>query len=178
MASEALLDNFGDQASSAALQEGNKRTSKFPPTLADEFAERYEVVKHQANTSTGFSGTLFRARVSRPEEGIVAGELILSFRSTEFLDDAARDVVRSAARALAAIGPRGLRRTVWRANRSPAQGSGRGLAPSSPADGLIAGNVECCGRRPLFGTGCGQDGQRSTGLGRGLEQQHGRWRPS
>jgi ELWxxDGT repeat protein len=83
MASEALLDRFDDQVSDRALVLGNERASKFPPSLAAEFARRYTVVRHQKNTSTGFSGTLFWDQESN--------EYILSFRSTEFLDDAARD---------------------------------------------------------------------------------------
>ena len=43
----------------------------------------YMVVKHKSNTITGFSGTLFK--------NVKTGELILSFRSTEFVDDSLRD---------------------------------------------------------------------------------------
>ncbi|SOE06402.1 Ca2+-binding protein, RTX toxin-related [Variovorax sp. YR752] len=49
------------------------------------------MVEHISNTTTGFSGTLFRALRDDPERGIVAGELVMSFRSTEFVDDAVRD---------------------------------------------------------------------------------------
>lgn len=38
MASEALLHEFGNQASPAALINGNARNSTFPSTLAVEFA--------------------------------------------------------------------------------------------------------------------------------------------
>lgn len=67
----------------AALKDGNNRASKFPDDLARQFAEQWKVVAHEANTSTGFSGTLFQNRQT--------GELVMSFRSTEFIDDAARD---------------------------------------------------------------------------------------
>jgi hypothetical protein len=73
------------------LTQGNDRTSRFTTTDATWFAQSWEVVEHISNTATGFSGTLFRAKTSDPERGIVAGELVLSFRSTEFADDATRD---------------------------------------------------------------------------------------
>ncbi|AMM23268.1 calcium-binding protein [Variovorax sp. PAMC 28711] len=41
------------------------------------------MVEHKSNTSTGFSGTLFRNSQT--------GEMVISFRSTEFADDAVRD---------------------------------------------------------------------------------------
>ena len=85
-----------------SLEDGNKRTSKFTKTQAAEFAQKWEIVSHVANTGTGFSGTLFRARKSDvaekedlktgvPKTGIKEGDLVISFRSTEFIDDAARD---------------------------------------------------------------------------------------
>ncbi|MBK6638462.1 MAG: hypothetical protein IPG34_12865 [Rhodocyclaceae bacterium] len=45
------------------------------------------------NTGTGFSGTLFRSKITDPSKGLVAGELVVSFRSTEFVDDHIRDNV-------------------------------------------------------------------------------------
>jgi hypothetical protein len=41
------------------------------------------ILDQRANTRIGFSGTLFRNRDTN--------ETVLSFRSTEFIDDAARD---------------------------------------------------------------------------------------
>ena len=79
------------------LKGGNERTSRFTATQAAEFAQKWEIVSHIANTGTGFSGTLFRARKTDeegkadPETGIKEGDLLISFRSTEFIDDAARD---------------------------------------------------------------------------------------
>ena len=102
MAAEALYD-FDPQANptpaqitaapvtSRILTDGNNHASKFADTLAAEFVQQWEVVEHISNTSTGFSGTLFRARKDDPAAGIVAGELVLSFRSTEFVDDQVRD---------------------------------------------------------------------------------------
>ncbi|WP_162580328.1 calcium-binding protein [Variovorax sp. PBS-H4] len=49
------------------------------------------MVEHISNTTTGFSGTLFQALRTDESRGITAGELVISFRSTEFIDDAARD---------------------------------------------------------------------------------------
>ncbi len=61
------------------LNDGNNRTSKFTKAQAAEFAKNWEIVSHIANTGTGFSGTLKE------------GDLVISFRSTEFIDDAVRD---------------------------------------------------------------------------------------
>ena len=67
-----------------STSDGDERASLFPLALAKSFlAEEWAVVEHLSNTTTGFSGTLFRNNQT--------GELVLSFRSTEFLDDAARD---------------------------------------------------------------------------------------
>lgn len=69
-----------------ALTDGNKHASRFTTTQAEAFTnltEGWTVVDQRANTSTGFSGTLFRSNKT--------GELVMSMRSTEFLDDAARD---------------------------------------------------------------------------------------
>ena len=63
----------------AALVTGNNRSLKFTQTQARAFADEWEVVAQKANTATGFSGTLFRNRAN-------PNELVLSFRSTEFID--------------------------------------------------------------------------------------------
>ena len=75
------------------LIDGNNRTSKFTDTQAKEFAQKWEIVSHIANTGTGFSGTLFRAteKAASTETGIKEGDLVISFRSTEFIDDSAHD---------------------------------------------------------------------------------------
>lgn len=68
----------------ASLKDGNNRASKFTQVQADQFiADGWTVVEHKSNTATGFSGTLFKNSST--------GKLVLSFRSTEFLDDSARD---------------------------------------------------------------------------------------
>ena len=46
------------------LIDGNKHTSKFTETAADEFMQHWRVVEHITNTKTGFSGTLFEAKAS------------------------------------------------------------------------------------------------------------------
>ncbi|WP_158534176.1 hypothetical protein [Paracidovorax avenae] len=76
------LDNTGDRFA-AVLTAGNNHASRFVASQADKFAAEWEALDQCANTKTGFSGTLFRNRNTR--------EVVLSFRSTEFIDDAARD---------------------------------------------------------------------------------------
>ena len=73
------------------LIRGNDHNSKFTPTDAAEFVENWEMVAHIANTATGFSGSLFRAKKDIPGTDIKRGDLTISFRSTEFVDDATRD---------------------------------------------------------------------------------------
>lgn len=75
------------------LTYGNNHTSKFTDTQAKEFAQKWEIVSHVANTGTGFSGTLFRAteKAASTETGIKEGDLVIFFRSTEFIDDSAHD---------------------------------------------------------------------------------------
>jgi len=73
------------------LIDGNKHTSKFTETAADEFMQHWRVVEHITNTKTGFSGTLFEAKVDIPSANVKAGDQALSFRSTEFVDDEVRD---------------------------------------------------------------------------------------
>jgi hypothetical protein len=67
----------------AALKAGNGHSSKFTESQAKEFEKHWIVLDQRANTSTGFSGTLFQNKDTN--------ELVLSFRSTEFIDDSARD---------------------------------------------------------------------------------------
>ena len=94
MAAEALLVEpvtGAPRDQNKALVNGNGRSSKFTQTQADKFLEHWVVVVQKPNTSTGFSGTLFRCVKDDPSTGAKAGELVKSFRSTEFIDDAARD---------------------------------------------------------------------------------------
>jgi Ca2+-binding RTX toxin-like protein len=86
-----LLSGSG-QALAASLVRGNFHASKFTQSEANRFAANWEVVDQQVNTPTGFSGTLFRyIGPSDANKGLVNGEMVVSFRSTEFIDDAARD---------------------------------------------------------------------------------------
>jgi hypothetical protein len=78
--SEVLAGTLGLEQ---ALRDGNNRNSRFPATLAKEFADTWKVLDHRVNTGTGFSGTLF--------ENKATNEPVLSLRSTEFVDDVARD---------------------------------------------------------------------------------------
>ncbi|MBL8470599.1 MAG: hypothetical protein KF778_18050 [Rhodocyclaceae bacterium] len=96
MAAEAFLaDAAGNIIPATLLQgrltAGNKQASKFPKQLANDFAEHWEVLAQKPNTNTGFSGTLFKCIKDDVALGYHTGELVLSFRSTEFIDDAARD---------------------------------------------------------------------------------------
>jgi|APLak6261671648_1056085.scaffolds.fasta_scaffold01641_2 pimeloyl-ACP methyl ester carboxylesterase len=75
----------------ANLTDGNLHASKFSAIEAAKFVDQWKVVEHISNTSTGFSGTLFQALKNDLSQNIKAGDLVLSFRSTEFIDDAARD---------------------------------------------------------------------------------------
>ena len=67
MAAEAsgLRAGMTGAALAAAIVEGNSRTSKFPDSIATTFSSEWAVVEQ--------------------------GEMVLSFCSTEFIDDAARD---------------------------------------------------------------------------------------
>ncbi len=89
MAAEALLADPIPYLTQ--LTNGNNRSSKFTDVLAEQFKNDWEGAAHQPDTSTGFSGTLFKCLVDDPARGLVRGEQVLSFRSTEFADDAARD---------------------------------------------------------------------------------------
>ncbi len=77
------------------LTEGNKHSTKFPPSMVDDFVEKWKVVDHISNTKTGFSGTLFVAKkqIINSDGTVIAnaGEQVISFRSTEFVEDAVRD---------------------------------------------------------------------------------------
>ena len=74
-----------------ALISGNGHASKFTETQAKNFLAHWTLVAQQPNTGTGFSGTLFRCTTEDPATGAEVGELVMCFRSTEFLDDSARD---------------------------------------------------------------------------------------
>ena len=75
----------------AHLVTGNEHASKFPADLAEKFTGNWEVVAHIGNTGTGFSGTLFKAKNDIEGTEIKEGDVTLSFRSTEFIEDAVRD---------------------------------------------------------------------------------------
>ncbi|MBL8471056.1 MAG: hypothetical protein JNM98_04590, partial [Rhodocyclaceae bacterium] len=96
MAAEAFLaDKSGNVILPDRLQQalitGNNHASKFPTQLATDFALHWKVLAQKPNTNTGFSGTLFMCTEDDPALGYHKDELVLSFRSTEFIDDAARD---------------------------------------------------------------------------------------
>lgn len=93
MAAEAILPVGFTGANALELIDGNNRASRFTPTQANQFiADSWTVLAHRDNTGTGLSGTRFKyTGLSDPSRGLVNGELVLSFHSTEFIDDAVRD---------------------------------------------------------------------------------------
>ena len=101
MAAEAFLTVKGDSentpltgaALASALVRGNEHSSKFTVSGAADFIEHWRVVAQQPNTDAGFSGTVFECIFDDPATGAKQGETVMCFRSTEFVDDAARDNV-------------------------------------------------------------------------------------
>ena len=86
MAAEAFLTNPNGTLKSdipKALTDGNGHASKFTATAAADFLKQWTVVDQCANSNTGFSGTLFQNNDTK--------EFVISFRSTEFIDDAVND---------------------------------------------------------------------------------------
>src|SRR5689334_8024999 len=90
MASEAFLrDEVTGQlvstpaAIKTALTRGNGHASRFTDKGAERFSQQWQIIDHVRNTTTGFSGTLLLDTKRH--------EYVLSIRSTEFIDDAARD---------------------------------------------------------------------------------------
>ncbi len=77
------IGHYNGTINSAVLTTGNLHASKFTQTDAEAFVKEWTVVDHISNTKTGFSGTLFQNNHTK--------ELVMSIRSTEFIDDAARD---------------------------------------------------------------------------------------
>jgi hypothetical protein len=75
MAAEAVRLNLvtaGQLSFVDALTFGNNRSSVFTPVQAQAIASEWRVVDHKANTSTGFSGTLFRyLGASDPARGLL-----------------------------------------------------------------------------------------------------------
>ena len=95
MAAEAFFWNKEGQFLTAraqiieSLRNGNTHASRFTQTEAEAFTDPtsgWTIVSQYSpgnSSTTGFSGTLFRNNTTN--------EYVLSFRSTEFIDDAARD---------------------------------------------------------------------------------------
>ena len=89
------LSEQGDSINSGEelLNIGNKHASRFTITQAEEFVKQWKIVSHLSNTTSGFSGTLFEAIENIPNTDIKKGDLVISFRSTEFVEDQVRDCV-------------------------------------------------------------------------------------
>ena len=104
MASEAFLreEGVGNKLHASgedlrkALVIGNLHASRFTETQAVPFVAAWTVVDQKINTPTGFSGTLFRNNQTN--------ELVMSFRSTEFIDDSAHDNKATNAMEISAYG--------------------------------------------------------------------------
>jgi pimeloyl-ACP methyl ester carboxylesterase len=75
----------------ALLTDGNKHSSRMTPAQAAKFVSEWKVISHQPNTATGFSATLFESQVHDPARDLYLGKLVISIRSTEFIEDSARD---------------------------------------------------------------------------------------
>ncbi|HEY1131479.1 MAG TPA: calcium-binding protein, partial [Roseateles sp.] len=95
MAAEAFLADKDTGALRTDLRDalifGNGHASRFTATQATHFLEHWKVVEQKPNTASGFSGTLFECTADDPATGAKRGDLVMSFRSTEFIDDSARD---------------------------------------------------------------------------------------
>ena len=76
---------------SRALLVGNNHATRLTPTQANDFEAHWVVLDQCANTPSGFSGTLFQCYQDDPATGAKAGDIVVSFRSTEAVDDAVRD---------------------------------------------------------------------------------------
>ncbi|WP_161974657.1 putative Ig domain-containing protein [Piscinibacter terrae] len=74
------------------LLQGNDHTSRFTESQFDQFWGNWRLVEHKANTDTGFSGSLYKY-VGEPDPNLnlTPGQLVLSIRSTEFIEDSVRD---------------------------------------------------------------------------------------
>ena len=75
---------YSDPISDIQLTDGNGHASRFTAEDAAKFAAEWEVIEHKSNTSSGFSGTLLKNKNTK--------DYVLSIRSTEFIDDAARQL--------------------------------------------------------------------------------------
>jgi hypothetical protein len=89
---DAWIENYFKESDLVtALITGNNHASRFTPTQAADFAEYWKVLDQKPNTTSGFSGTLFECIKDDPATGAKKDDLVISFRSTEFIDDAIRD---------------------------------------------------------------------------------------
>ncbi len=77
--------------SDAMLTNGNLHSSRMTEQQAKDFAAEWKVVSHQPNTATGFSATLFEYIGSDPSKRQTSSKYVVSIRSTEFIEDSARD---------------------------------------------------------------------------------------
>ncbi|MDP3744636.1 MAG: calcium-binding protein [Methylotenera sp.] len=69
------------------IQELQGSGMKFSDTQAEEFAANWQVVSHQPDTTSGYSGTLFKYIGNDQNSGFTNGELVFAQRGTAGLDD-------------------------------------------------------------------------------------------
>ncbi|WP_269531361.1 hypothetical protein [Chitinimonas sp. BJYL2] len=63
-------DLFNGAIATSVLEKGNRHASKFTKTQAEQFASQWTVVEHISNTTTGFSGTLFKNKTANEPAAI------------------------------------------------------------------------------------------------------------
>ena len=93
--SDDVIQKINSKQFGTLLKEGNGHTSILTQAQMENFTDNWEVISYMPITDTGFSGTLFRAKQPiKDEKGneiVKKDQLVMSFRSTEFIDDSARD---------------------------------------------------------------------------------------
>lgn len=142
-----------------ALKEGNGHASRFTQPQAEEFAKHWVVLDQKPNTATGFSGTLFKCILDDPATGAKKDELVLSMRSTEFIDDSARDSQATNAMEIKAFGWAfgqidDMRKWFDELNAAPDKIGGKSFAVTGYSLGghlATALNLEKGARLDLFG---------------------------
>lgn len=83
-----------NQALIMALTTGNSHSSGFTESEAKNFTVLRRFVAQSEESDIEFCGTLFECIQADPTTGAEVGERVMSFRSTEFVDDAVRKTCR------------------------------------------------------------------------------------
>lgn len=77
-----LVSNMTPSALIIQLQNAGFNDMKFSATQAAEFADNWQVATHQADTASGYSGTLFRYIGNDPNSGFANGQYVYAIRGT------------------------------------------------------------------------------------------------